>query len=299
MNEYDKDELRILLYRSLSQGSRNPPQTHGTTINSDQDILEEIDYKLNKHGYRSEEFDKNNEVLVLGCSQTYGSGMPEELTWPDMFCKSIDKKYSRLAMPGDSINGQVYKAFKYFEEIGNPKVVVGVFPLYRLEYSAVPGKFVSTASWGQADVHKVSIGTAFFYQEYLTKISKYPHDPEYVMPKEFAIFYNFMFIKMLEQYCESHNIKFIWSIYEDSNVMDVMQSTIYITKNYLKTSDIEDSSKYKHDEHRSCGSDFIGHKLFNWAADFDKKKKMGHWGIHTHQHMAERFIERYMKIKND
>jgi hypothetical protein len=299
MNKYDKNQLRILLYRSLSHGSRNPPQTHGTTINSNEDILEQIDYKLNEHGYRSKEFEKDNEILVLGCSQTYGSGMPEELTWPDIFSKSIGKKYSRLAMPGDSINGQVYKAFKYFEEIGNPEIVVGLFPLYRLEYSAIPGKFFSESSWGQAEMHEVSIGMAFFYEEYLTKLSQYPHDPEYVMPKEFSIFYNFMFIKMLEQYCESHNIKFIWSIYEDEDIIDIMQSTMYITKNYLKTSDIKDSSKYKQDEHKECGLDFIGHKLFKWGADFDKKRNMGHWGIHTHQHMSELFINRYRETEND
>ena len=281
---------------------------------SDEDKIEKIPYDINDHGYRSEEFKKNNQVLVLGCSQTYGSGLPNEFTWPDIFCKSIDKKYSRIAVPGDSINAQVYKAFKYFEEIGNPEIVVGVFPLYRLEYSAVPGKFISTSSWGQASVQKVSIGIAYFYEDYMTKLSQMPYDPEYVLPKELAIFYNFMFIKMLEQYCESNNIKFIWSIYDNEDIEMLMRSTMYTTKNYLITSKcikefeyLKRNPKEKLEgdiladklKHEECCKEFKDHKLYDWAADYDYKKHLGHWGIHIHQHMAERFIERYMKIKND
>jgi hypothetical protein len=299
MNEYRRDQLRILLHRSLSQGSRKHPDEYGRIVYSPEDILQKIEYSINDHGYRSEKFDKTNEVLILGCSQTFGSGIPNELTWPDIFSNSISKKYSRLAMAGDSINGQVYKAFKYFEEIGNPEIVVALFPLYRLEYTIVPNKFVSSASWNQAETNKIGIGMAFFYEEYLTKISKHPHNPEYVIPREFAIFYNFMFIKMLEQYCESHNIKFIWSIYDDSDLLEVMQSMGKVSKNYLQTSDLENVSKYNPQKHEGCYSDFIDHKLYTWAADFNEKKRLGHWGIHTHQHMAERFLRRYKEIKND
>jgi hypothetical protein len=273
--------------------SRRPEEARGSTINIVDDVEEKIEYKINEHGYRSENFNKNNEVLVLGCSQTYGSGMPNEFTWPEIFSNSINKKYSRIAIPGDSINAQVYKAFKYFEEIGNPEVVVGLFPLYRLEYSAVPDKFLSTSSWSQSEKVKPSVGMAFFYEEYLTKLSKAPHDPEYVLPKEFSIFYNFMFIKMLEQYCESHNIKFIWSIYEDEDLRDLMQSTQYVLNNYIRTSK---AIKLPNDR---CCKEFMDHKLYAWAADYDKKKKLGHWGIHTHRHVSDLFINRYREIEND
>ena len=293
MSQYDKDDMRIFIYRNLAQMSRRQLEVCNTTIKNPDDVQEKIEYNINEHGYRSDDFDKNNEVLVLGCSQTYGSGMPNEFTWPEIFSNSINKKYSRIAIPGDSINAQVYKAFKYFEEVGNPEVVVCLFPLYRLEYSAVPNKLFSNSSWGQAERVKPSVGVAFFYQEYLTKLSEAPHDPEYVLPKEFSIFYNFMFIKMLEQYCESHNIKFIWSIYEDEDLIDLMYSTKYVLTNYLKTSKAIKLGTEK------CCEEFMDHKLYTWAADYDKKKGLGHWGIHTHQHMAELFINRYRKIEND
>lgn len=54
-----------------------------------------------------------------------------------------------------------------------------------------------------------------YFQYDIAQFSKAPHDPAYVIPKEFVLFYNFIFIKMLDQYCESNNIKFIWSLYDE------------------------------------------------------------------------------------
>ena len=299
----------LLFHRTLKEASRRDPNELGKTVYSDQDILEKISYNINSHGYRSEEFNKNNEVVVLGCSQTYGSGMHNELTWPEFFCNFTNQKYSRLAIPGDSIGAQVYKAFKYFEEVGNPKLVIGLFPLYRLEYISVPGKFEGDSPRNGAQRSKLSVGIAFFYQQYITKISKIPHNPEYVIPKEFVVFYNFMFIKMLEQYCESHNIKFIWSIYDSKEDKKAMEfSTYNILKNYLNTLDLLQQPDDQPQSHLSncpissqkeyCGK-FSGHKLYYWAADTVSEKQLGHWGIHVNHHIAKLFADKYMEIKND
>lgn len=295
MNNDYMDSLYFLIYRSLSQASRRSTDDYNNTIYSNEDIIEKVPYYINSHGYRSKEFDKNDEILVLGCSQTYGSGMFDEFTWPSIFSSSIEKKYSRLATLGDSIGAQVYKAFKYFEEIGNPEIVVGLFPLHRLEYVSVPGKFIANLRSGNTELERLCVGIAYLYEEKQIEFSKIPHDPEHVIPREMSIFYNFMFIKMLEQYCESHNIKFIWSIYDDKNIATVIQSSAGISKNYLNTSD----QHFCKNENKFCGTEFNKHRLYNWAADYNSKKHLGHWGIHMHRHMAENFIGRYMEIKND
>jgi hypothetical protein len=197
-------EIDKLINRSLKDMS-----SHALPLKNMYSV--EINYNLNSHGYRCNEFN-NQEILVLGCSQTFGSGMPNDFTWPEIFCNKINKKYSRLASRGDSINGQVYKAFSYFKEIGNPKIVVAAFPLWRLEYPVVPEKFLSKDdSYGKEALQVLSPSVAYFHDPYLLKFSKAPHDPIYTIPKEFVIYYNFMFIKMLEQYCYSHNIKFFSS----------------------------------------------------------------------------------------
>lgn len=308
MNNFDK----FLFGRNLLEASRTSFSDCEKIIFSNEDKDINIPYYLNKHGYRSEEFNKNNEVLVLGCSQTYGSGMLNEFTWPEFFCNNINKKYSRIASRGDSINGQVYKAFKYFEEIGNPKIVLALFPLYRLEYPMVPDKFISPGD-SYTTAKSVGQGIAYFNKDFL-KFSKAPHDPAHTIPKEFVVYYNFMFLKMLEQYCESHNIKFIWSIYDENNIMDdYIEENIYnIFKNFIKTSKIVSLFNYRMlNNHKDCESeedkeilekcnhDFEGHELYDFAADFNKKKDLGHWNIHTHYHIYEKFIERYNDIKND
>jgi hypothetical protein len=299
-----------LFYRSLKESNSPSPfyeaPTNVTIYDEEHDKAEKIPYIMNSHGYRSAEFDKNNEILVLGCSQTYGKGLHNEFSWPEIFANRINQKYSRLAFPGDSIVGQVYKAFKYFEEIGNPKIVLALFPLFRLEYVSVPGKFkAGSSNYGTSplDHNVISNGIAYFEshlsRDLFVKFSKAPHDPEQVIPKEFVIFYNFMFIKMLEQYCESHNIKFIWSIYEYSYIDEIIMKEPKISKNYLETLESRKLDKCLLNKEKDCAKEHQDNILYKHAADYNKKNKLGHWGIHLHSHMAETFIKKYMEIQND
>lgn len=291
------DTKNFLLYRSLKDAHSHLigyRSSEGTTFyDKQEDTVEPIPYSLNSHGYRSSEFNKDNDILILGCSQTYGKGMHNEFTWPEIFCNSIDKTYSRVAFPGDSIGGQVYKAFKYFEEIGNPKIVLGLFPLYRLEYVSVPEKFIAVLRSGNKQYEQMMPGIAYFEDQYFLKMSKAPHDPEHIVPKEFAIFYNFIFIKMLEQYCESNNIKLIWSIYDNEEISNGIEEEYKISKNYLNTSDMFKNMRCQSNNLKHCSREFVNHKLYDLAAD------SGHWGIHMHRHFAEKFIEKYKEVEND
>ena len=74
-----------------------------------------IEYKLNSQGYRCNEID-NQEVLILGGSQTHGHGLPIELTWPFLLSKKINKDYISLAKGGDGMQSQITKAFQFFKE---------------------------------------------------------------------------------------------------------------------------------------------------------------------------------------
>ena len=54
-----------------------------------QEYSAEFKYHHNAHGYRCDEFEDimnrpTKKLLVLGCSNTYGVGVPEEHTWPQM-----------------------------------------------------------------------------------------------------------------------------------------------------------------------------------------------------------------------
>ena len=57
------------------------------------------------------------------------------------YLKKSNKNFINLALPGDSAAGQIRKAFSYFENYGNPQIIVAMFPLYRMEMPTVPNKF--------------------------------------------------------------------------------------------------------------------------------------------------------------
>lgn len=109
---------------------------------------------------------------------------------------------------------------------------------------------------------------------------------------------------MLEQYCASHDIKFIWSVYDQTDIEVLIQSNKNILKNYLKTSDIpelchlDQNSVCANGKKEHCSPELKDHKLYKRAADYNPSKDLGHWGIHTHRHFAERFLDRYREISN-
>lgn len=57
-----------------------------------------ISYAVNKQGYRSMEFvdDGNFTVASYGCSMTMGVGVPVEYTWPEIFCKLLQKQTGNI-----------------------------------------------------------------------------------------------------------------------------------------------------------------------------------------------------------
>ena len=283
----------------------------------------QIEYKNNSFGYRCEEFN-HQRILTLGCSNTHGHGMPMELTWPYLLSKKMNLSYSNLATGGDGIQAQVIKAFQYFKEIGNPDYIFGVFPLTRIETQYVHSKFgiggTSSDSYRGKEDRKF-IQQAFLDEIEFQKYSQSPHNANEVLPVEFAIFYNLMFIQMLEQYCKSNNIKFLWSIYDfhaqSNDFKNKINSNCYFTDScftdpepwYIPQTDttgldkinLKDFKKLKNGEIQSaCHGELSKNELFYMGADHIytlKDFRQGHWGLHKHIHVAEA-IYRHLYIDN-
>lgn len=237
-----------------------------------------IEYVMNKHGYRCEEFN-NQKILTLGCSHTEGHGLPIELTWPYLIAKKMNMDYVSLAKGGDGAQGQITKAFQFFKQFYNPEYIFAVFPLARLEIPAIKDFFYSQNKHDKNFVFKEDeITRAMLSNKKLEKFSKQPHIAEDILPEEFAIFYNIIFIRILEQYCKTNNIKFIWTYYQDSsiNLMPFQESIDgYFQHDYLN----EELKK-------ECHSEFSDNIFFKNAADV-KKFPPGHWGFHQHMHIAD------------
>lgn len=300
---YKKHNINLnddLFYRNLKQSSALSlnimENFKSSTIYDERDTLMKIQYTINSHGYRSKEFTGRDKLMTLGCSQTHGHGMINELTWSHFLSKKLNMDFVRLALGGESIQSQVNKAFLYFKEFGNPEIIVGTFPLFRLEMPEVLNKFETKNNFSQNLIKQVFLG-----DEEFIKYSKSPHNPNTILPDEVAVFYNFMFIQILEQYCKSNNIKFIWNIWEDHdyeiyNYIKNNKKINHILKNYC----VGDQDKIKTFNINggvmsTCHTEYKNHILFKQAADVGKNGN-SHWGIHKHIHVAEDFANMIQSI---
>lgn len=301
------DLFNELFYRELKEMTpfkfffEDNNLTHKTT-NPDDNLLE-IEYKLNSYGYRSNSFNGKAKLMTLGCSHSFGVGMLDEFTWSSILAKKLNLDFARLAMSGDSAQGQVTKAFQYFKEFGHPEIIVGTFPVFRMEMPYIEGKFESEQLKKQNDRSKIQ--QIFFYNESFPKYAKAPFDPNLIIPKELGIFYSFLFISFLEQYCNSNNILFLWNTYEDDkkvfydfiknhqntdNVNNIFKN--YVSKKINKTEVFSGTPDFP----ENCHQEYANHILFNHAADLEKPYH-AHWGIHKHIHVAEEFYNEIIKRK--
>lgn len=313
---YDVEETTLfkdLFYRNLTKSLQKRSRTLNTTSYwPEADVRMKVQYKTNSHGYRSDEFGSNQEILVLGCSQTFGQGIPQEFTWAKIFADSIGKSYANLAQPGDSAQAQVHKAFKYFEEFGHPKIIVASLPSTRIEMPYIPQKIATKLSLSRQEFKdEVQMQQIFLYNQ-PKKFSKIPHNPEEVLPIEVGFFYSFTFVQILQQYCKTNNIKLIWNMWDDEYFFNYVKiNAPEALKDYLHINfrqfmfDTQDGVEYI--QHGSveneyivptCHGDLRDHPLFYRAADWKPEHGIGHWGIHLNQHIAEHFLQRYKEIKN-
>lgn len=272
--------------------------------------LMDISYTFNEYGFRSDTF-SNQDILFLGCSHTFGEGLPKEYRWTDILASNLNMSYSNLGLRGDSAINQIRHAFWYFKNFGNPKIVVGLFPLGRMPFPSVPYENISENRLNainkngdsQSDPHhKYTTEYLNMSKDKVDDFSRSPYDLSKVISLEGAIYHNNIAFEMLIQYCESHNIKLFWSIWDAIDKKNDIVELIYKEK-YKSYVDINatkwtiingiDGPRWSppplcHEEYNK-DVDII----FNQAAD-RKNNNFPHWGAHRHIHIANEF---YYAIK--
>jgi len=94
------------------------------------------DYKTNSHGYRCPEFspipDGGKNVVVLGCSHTFGEGLEQSEIWIQFLEELLDNKLLRfwnLGQPGASPDKCV-RILYGSEKILFPKIIIVCWPVY-------------------------------------------------------------------------------------------------------------------------------------------------------------------------
>lgn len=272
-----------------------------------------IDYKINSDSYRSSEFIKNVDLLIGGCSNTYGCGIPEESIWGVQVANHFNMSYVNLGIPGASINTIIDNIFAYIKKFGTPKNIVCIFPdpwriRFPLNFNILIAKDRENAH-DKEDIralgenyftHGMSVNRNF---DSLPKYSKLPHQVENVLSPDYVYWNALKAIQVLEQYCEVAGINLYWSVwdsptYKAISYMREIDNTYYKDMIDIGSSDwvqkkIGDSYKdsyinqYCHAEVEEKYKD-----VFHIAAD------RAHFGVHKNTHFAEAFIKEMSEMCN-
>jgi hypothetical protein len=82
-----------------------------------------VEYRFNSHGFRTEEFDQEFDIVCFGCSFTMGTGVHTEDTWPSQLAKITGLKVANLGHAGSS-NDTVFRFAEHYLKILKPKYAV-------------------------------------------------------------------------------------------------------------------------------------------------------------------------------
>jgi len=255
-------------------------------------------FDLNSEGYRTKEFIINEDLLALGCSQTFGWGVDKEQSWPEIISNKFNISVTNLSLPGDSVMGQILRAFDYFKIYGNPKRIVGVFPINRILFASSAVNPHSIKTW---DLHGHNTPDRF---------SEIPHTPDKVFNVEVCQIQNYMFISMLEQYCRSNSIDFFYTFWDmhrteglkvdfvENNDQEVQMPVWkknadfcrYLksnSKSYFDPVSLQIEMKYPKVPTLTCHKYFKDFKNFYYASDTTHIFG-GHFSFHEHLHYSDK-----------
>ena len=84
----------------------------------------DFSYRFNSHGFRCNKFDPAQPTLMsLGCSHTFGIGLPVESVWGSLVSKALGLEHYNFGIGGAS-NDTAFRMAQHYIPILKPKAVV-------------------------------------------------------------------------------------------------------------------------------------------------------------------------------
>ena len=255
------------------------------------------EYTVNSYGLRSPEFDGQVDLIVAGCSQTYGMGVPDDQVWGRQLADKLGLSYVNLAAPGWSAQTILSSVLAYIEEFGKPKVLAVLLPDFAR--MLMPLRFdVNRFNTGKeklrnvGSVHLESINFSSHNAKDVDgprdRYIKKPYDLYEVLPFEVPFFFSAQAVAYLISYCKAAGIELVWSswnarilkFYKDLSLEGYSRLDMsgFMDRDIPDQDEMEDAwschpelaEKYGDNFYRAMGND-------------------SHMGIHEHTHLAEEF----------
>ena len=161
-------------------------------------------YKINKHGYRTNNFKEFNKdkikILFSGCSHTFGEGLPEEMIWTSLVDKYIgnDTDSYNLGIGGASIHLIIKNIYAFIRNYGKPDYMFLMFPAISrsIRYDQDSGLYKNIL--------------AHSHKKYKKFLKKFVYEDNVLLATTL--------IFMLEDYCLASGIKLYWSTWSDEDL---------------------------------------------------------------------------------
>ena len=297
-------------------------------INKDSYEIQVVDrdneYRINALGLRGK-IKKDPDIIALGCSYTFGVGIPESGTWADILAKQTGKNILNLGVPGSTIKKLSELAIRYSSQHGKPKTIFALFPGFFRNMLIEDTNFYSSSRnmypTKQPNVEKQSTFQSGIYYDRNSNYMFFKNTdaPKFFKSKEKNIMYmenvlsphqlisdSIDSIAILQDFCHSHKIDFYWSTWDvpSSMLMDtLLKIPNFKLKNYIKFAKDEfnnystDDGKFPNNLCSSThDSELILHPSWSIGSDICVdlnnnilKEWTSHPGIHYHYHIAEIF----------
>jgi hypothetical protein len=203
--------------------------------------LKGFDYIHNNYGYRCPDFDLENDkykILTIGCSVSFGLGIPYEETYSYLLCKKLSEKYNldiknyNLSLSGvgmDYISRVLFQTI----DILKPNYIILLFPdKIRLEYFENNSIFPINGST-LCLLHKII---------YRNAIKSF----KFLISREEYCFFNFVKnFNFINEILERRNCNWFWSCWENNFLEKCLNNDLYVKtlEKYFsfKNSDISDN----------------------------------------------------------
>lgn len=236
-----------------------------------------VRYYYNSLGFRSDEFTSEHDgkhILFSGCSETEGLGGNLDSNWAYIAYNEMLKKeklsgFFNLSKSGWGHEIIISNIMAYINKYGKPDNIYILFPnIGRFyEWKNVDDLWEVYSHTGAMPNSSEDLSSQ---PEWKIKIS---------IDQQRKIFISFvMIMKLFEEYCNSNNIKLIWSTWDLEDAANYNNANIF--KNFIK---ILEPSKFIKRNKQFFNNEIIKRK--NW-----ERKRDGHHGYFYHYLWAKHFL---------
>jgi len=208
---FDDKSMRLLFFNDLQK----PMALEDFYNNKTEEKVTNVTCRFNNEGFRSDDFTSGTEILISGCSHTYGMGVPEEHIWASLIKNKLNKTVSNLGQPGASWTMIVNNLFAYFRKYGQPKTICVIFPNIERIQVPVNQNFLLTEKLLYSENLSSRYLQVSQLQDYIgPRISKRPHIARDIISPDLFYYLSIQSINYLELYCKSAGINLIWSTWD-------------------------------------------------------------------------------------